>query len=162
MHGSGSHLSIDCGIDTMTEYAPGTTLAPGTYTRLAIHDDGPVSTPVSAMPYSKDSYRKPKRSARGPALARAYAIVREWGGDIAFFSEPFRVRLFLNLPAAFTPRPRRSAPTLSLIAEPTPEPVVETPVSEATGGNRPRDDPAGGRRSGHSRMVRKILRREPV
>ena len=35
-----SRVTIGCEIDTITEHVPGTTLAPGTYTCLAIHDDG--------------------------------------------------------------------------------------------------------------------------
>ena len=102
-----SHLSIDCGIDTITEYAPGSTLAPGTYARLAIHDDGRGSDASKRNGIFEGFLAKPEEISAGPALARAYAIVREWGGDIAFFSEPFRGSTFLiYLPHYVAPTPR--------------------------------------------------------
>jgi CheY-like chemotaxis protein len=94
---------------------------------------------------------KQGETAVGPALARAYAIVREWGGDIAFFSEPFRGSTFLvYLPHCVAPVVSEPAPVVE------PEPViVEPPVEIVRETILLVEDEAGIRA-----LVRKILRRE--
>lgn len=81
-------LKITCDVESITEQLSRATLGAGKYARVTIHDDG----------YRMDEARRralfeaalaPKDPATspGPALARAYATVREWGGDIACTSE---------------------------------------------------------------------------
>ena len=135
-----SHVSIGCGIDTIAENLPGMTLAPGAYAVLTIHDDGQGLDRTNRAAVFEGFLSKQGEKTSGPALARAYATVREWGGDIAFFSEPFRGSTFLiylphcEAPAETAPGRRRVEPVI-------PEPPV---------GDCPRNDSAGGRRSGHS------------
>lgn len=144
-----SHIAIGCEIDTVAEHVPGTTLAPGAYARLAIHDDGRGLNRANREAVFEGFLSKQGETGAGPALARAYAIVREWGGDIAFYSEPFRGSTFLvYLPHCAAPE------------EPSPEPVAETavpepPVEAVRETILLVEDEAGIRA-----LVRKILRRE--
>jgi CheY-like chemotaxis protein len=85
------------------------------------------------------------------AIARAYSTAREWGGDIAFSSQPFRGSAFtIYLPRARPP------------AEPAPAPVPAPPVELPVPVSEPAletillvEDEAGIRA-----LVRKILTRE--
>ena len=146
-----SHIAIGCEVDTIAEHLPGTTLAPGTYARLAIHDDGRGLDRASRDAVFEGFLSKQGEKSAGPALARAYAIVREWGGDIAFFSEPFRGSTFL----VYLPHSAAPVETLTPVAEATPEPVVEPPVEIVRETILLVEDEAGIRA-----LVRKILRRE--
>jgi PAS domain S-box-containing protein len=150
------HLTIGCEIDTIADYVPGMTLAPGTYARLAVHDDGRGMETAKRNAVFEGFLAKPGESGAGPALALAYAIVREWGGDIAFFSEPYRGSTFLIYLPHYVP----PAPAAEPVAEPAPEAVVETPVVEPPAEIFREtillvEDEAGIRA-----LVRKILRRE--
>jgi len=144
-----SHVSIGCDIDTIMEHLPGMTLAPRQYTVLTIHDDGQGLNRASRAAVFEGFLSKPGEKGAGPALARAYAIVRDWGGDIAFFSEPFRGSTFLvylphcAAPVDVVPEPAVEPPR----PEPPPEVVRETILLV--------EDEAGIRA-----LVRKILRRE--
>jgi two-component system, cell cycle sensor histidine kinase and response regulator CckA len=148
-----SHIAIGCEVDTIAEYLPATTLAPGKYTRLTIHDDGRGLERANRDAVFEAFLSKQGEESAGPALARAYAIVREWGGDIAFFSEPFRGSMFLVY------LPHYAAP--AAIPVPAAEPVAETPTVPEPPVEIVRatillvEDEAGIRA-----LVRKILRRE--
>jgi PAS domain S-box-containing protein len=152
-----SNVSIGCEIDTITEHVPGTTLAPGKYTRLTIHDDGRGLDAAKRSTVFEEFLSKPGESGAGPALARAYAIVREWGGDIAFLSEPFRGSTFLvYLPYYEAPVARALEPAPKSVAEPVVEtPAAEPPVEIVRETILLVEDEAGIRA-----LVRKILRRE--
>jgi len=145
-----ANLTIACQIDTMAESLPGTTLAPGVYTRIAIQDDGRGLDEAKRKAAFDAFISKPGETPAGLALARAYAIVREWGGDIALLSEPFRGSTFLvYLRHCESPQP---------VAIPEPEPTVEAPplVPEPVRDTilLVEDEP------GIRGLVRKILRRE--
>jgi nitrogen-specific signal transduction histidine kinase len=152
-----SHLSIGCEIDRITENVPGTTLAPGLYTVLAIHDDGQGMDRVHHDAVFEGFLAKQADGPSAAALAKAYAIVREWGGDIAFFSEPFRGSTFLvYLPHYAAPvetaaesiaKPELPVDSPAVVPEPAVEIVRETILLV--------EDEAGIRA-----LVRKILRRE--
>jgi PAS domain S-box-containing protein len=151
-----SHLSIGCGAETIEEQISGSTLAPGVYTRVAIHDDGRGFEESKRKAAFDTFFSKPGEKNAGPGLAKAYAIVREWGGDIAFFSEPFRGSTFLiYLPNAAAPEPEAVVePVVEAPAEPVvPKPVIPEPVLRET--ILLVEDEAGIRA-----LVRKILRRE--
>jgi PAS domain S-box-containing protein len=148
-----SHITIGCEVDTIAEQVSGTTLAPGRYTRLTIHDDGCGLDRAKREVVFEGFLSKPGEKSASPALARSYAIVREWGGDIALFSEPFRGSTFqIYLPHSAAPAVVEAVPE-PVEAEPVPmaEPVVE-PVRETI---LLVEDEAGIRA-----LVRKILRRE--
>ena len=84
-----SRVTVACDVETIAESVASATLRPGVYARILIHGDGPGPEPEkrAALFESFLTAKDPEKGA-GPALARAYAIVREWGGDIAFSSEP--------------------------------------------------------------------------
>ena len=145
-----SHVSIGCEVETLTEHVPGMTLAQGTYARLTIHDDGQGLDRANRAAVFEGFLSKPGEKSAAPALARAYAIVREWGGDIAFFSEPFRGSTFLvYLPHCAAPVEIVPVVAAQPVVEPAAsvEPVRETILLV--------EDEAGIRA-----LVRKILRRE--
>jgi two-component system cell cycle sensor histidine kinase/response regulator CckA len=135
-----TRVTISCHVQTIAEQFPDATLAPGVYTCVTIRDNGKgTSAKVFEGILSKD--------AIGTAVARAYSTVREWGGDIAFSSEPFRGSTFvIYLPYAEA----EPAPAEAPVPEPVPaavEPTRETILLV--------EDEAGIRA-----LVRKILRRE--
>lgn len=149
-----SHLTIGYGKDIVAEHAPGAALKPGTYAVIAIHDDGRGLDAAKTAAVFEGFLSKPGENGAGPALARAYAIVRDWGGDIAFFSEPFRGSTFLiYLPYVQPPaggaagEATKSAPVAEPAPAPAPEPMRETILLV--------EDEAGIRA-----LVKKILRRE--
>ncbi len=144
-----SHISIGCETDTITEHVPGTALPSGTYARLTIHDDGRGLEAAQSDAVFEGFLAKQDEKSAGPALARAYAIVREWGGDIAFFSEPFRGSAFLvYLPHCAAPAEAvREAAAAPVAPEAPAAPVRETILLVE-------DEP------GIRALVRKILRRE--
>ncbi len=146
-----SHVSIGCEIDTIAEHLPGSTLEAGAYACVTIHDNGKGLEGANREAVFEGFLSKQGDQTSGAALARAYAIVREWGGDIAFFSEPFRGSIFLvYLPHAVAPVVVETAPVV--VAE---EAAVEPPVEIARETILLVEDEAGIRA-----LVRKILRRE--
>ena len=147
-----SHIAIACDTDTLAEHLPGITLSPGTYTRLAIHDDGRGLDRANRDAVFEGFLSKQGEDSAGPALARAYAIVREWGGDIAFLSEPFRGSTFLIYLPHYTAPVEAPAPVVEAVVE---APVVEMPVEIVRETILLVEDEAGIRA-----LVRKILRRE--
>lgn len=153
-----SRVTIGWELDFISEQLPGATLKPGTYARILIHDNGrgvdaaKRVTVFESMLAGKD----PEKSA-GPELARAYAMVREWGGDIAFASDSFRGSTFtVYLPMAHAeppPLPDSKTPAIeeAPAAVETPAPPVE-PMRETI--LLVEDEP------GIRALVRKILSRE--
>jgi CheY-like chemotaxis protein len=89
------------------------------------------------------------KDAAGAALARAYSTAREWGGDLAFSSQPSRGSAFtIYLPFGSAPLPEATpAPVSSPVTVPTEAPMRETILLV--------EDEAGIRA-----LVRKILKRE--
>ncbi len=146
-----TNLTIACQTDTVTDAAPGATLAPGFYTRLAIHDDGSGVEESKRKSAFEAFLSKPGEKTAGPALARAYAIVREWGGDIAFFSKPGQGSTSLvYLPHCPAPEQvsMETAPVAAIPAPAPPAPAVRDTILLVE------DEP------GIRALVRKILRRE--
>jgi PAS domain S-box-containing protein len=134
-----------------------TGLKPGTYARVIVRDDG-HGMDAEKIPGVFESFLAKEPAATGQnapfALSHAYGIVREWGGDIGFDSEPSRGSTFtLYLPLA-EPAPVVVEPPPVVIEQPSPAP----PLPEI----EPRretilvvDDEPGIRA-----LVAKILRRE--
>ena len=141
-----TRVTISCGVVNLAEQMSGATLAPAIYSSITIHDNGRgTDARVFENVLAKD--------AAGAAIARAYANVREWGGDIAFSSAPFRGSTFtMYLPYVEAQAAPAKAP--AAVAAP-----VEAPAAALVG--QPREtillveDEAGIRA-----LVRKILRRE--
>ncbi len=141
-----TRLTISHEAVVITEQIAGATLRPGIYTSIRIHDNGRgTDAKIFETILSKDP--------ASAGITRAYANVREWGGDIAFWSEPFRGSSFtIYLPYA--------EPHVAPVEEPTAvaqpvqaaPPVPAEPVRETI---LLVEDEAGIRA-----LVRKILRRE--
>ena len=92
----GGKLTVTCDLHTLTERIPNATLEPGAYARILLHHHGRGLEFELQEPLF-ESLSSPKRVTL-PALARAYATVREWGGDIAFLSEPNAAIFVIYLP----------------------------------------------------------------
>jgi PAS domain S-box-containing protein len=151
-----TRVSVSWRTEVIAERVASATLAPGKYACISIHDDGPgLDARHSAVLFETVLPAKDAASA-GPALARAYALVLEWGGDIALATEPQRGTTF----AVYLPHYEPPAPAVTEEAAVTPvEP--EKPVEAAPKQEPLRetilvvDDEAGIRG-----LVRKILARE--
>jgi two-component system, cell cycle sensor histidine kinase and response regulator CckA len=153
-----TRVTIACETATISERPAKATLRPGVYSRLVIHDNGRgLDARGSAAIFEAIVGPKTTGQSAAGSPTRAYAIVREWGGDIAFLSEPSRGSTFsIYLPYADP--------------VPEPEPVMQAPVQEPASVPAPpvevapeptretilivEDEP------GIRALVRKILRRE--
>jgi PAS domain S-box-containing protein len=127
-----SRVTIGWEIDAISERVAEATLKPGSYARITIHDNGRgVDAARRATIFeSVLAGRDPEKSA-GPALARAYAIVRDWNGDIAFGSDPFRGSTFMLYLPHVPPEPppvEISPVEVELETAATIEPAVEPEV----------------------------------
>ena len=128
---------------------PGVTLQPGDYAVIRIEDTGAqhVAAARAAMFESILPGKEPGQES-GPALARAYALVRQWGGDISIANAPVSgsiIRIFLPLSALESTRPRQPQPPAA--------PVVPAPESRAQSILIAEDE------SGIRALMSKILRR---
>jgi signal transduction histidine kinase len=147
-----SRVILACEVDTIAEKITPLTLKPGTYARLLINDDGRGLEPEKRVAVFESILGGKGADSAGPALARAYAIVREWGGDIAFFSEPYHGSTF----ALYLPYTEPEPASGEIPPPPAPEPVVvEPPVPDTRETILIVEDEPGIRA-----LVRKILRRE--
>lgn len=141
-----TRITIAWDVETVAERLSPTALAAGKYARITIHGDGPGLDAGQAAGVFDPALSKSGDPA-GLALARAYSVVHDWGGDIGFASEPGRGSTFtIYLPyiepegeppavvrSAAQTEPRRAGPATILVV----------------------DDEAGIRE-----LIRKILRRE--
>ena len=135
-------------VEMVTERLSPTALAAGKYARITVRDDGHGLDAEQAAGVFDPVLSKtgdPVSAAAALALARAYSLVHEWAGDIAFTSEPgqgstFSIYLPLVEPEG-GPAVRPAAP-----AEPRPtEPATILVVEDETGIRE---------------LIRKILMRE--
>jgi PAS domain S-box-containing protein len=162
-----SRVTIGWEIDAITERMEESSLKPGSYARITIHDNGRGVNAAKrdAIFESILAAKDPEKSA-GPGLARAYAIVREWNGDIAFGSDPFRGSTFMLYLPHVPPEPppieippieipMEGVATVEPVSEPAVEPAPVVPVEPMRETILLVEDEAGIRA-----LVRKILARE--
>lgn len=137
---------VTCDTAAITEHIAGVSLTPGTYARVTVAASGFVMDAEKRKVIFESFLHKTSARSVGAALARAYAVVREWGGELGFESEA----------------PRGSVFTMYL---PLAEPEAEPKAGQKTGAARPADaqretilvvDDEAGIRS----LIAKILRRE--
>lgn len=151
-----SGLNVICQTGRIGEQIEPATLKPGLYARIEIHAAGMgLGTPAVGV---FESFL-PAKSA-GPAVARAYANLRHWGGDVFFSSRADHGSVFAIYlpyaepdppPVAEEEAPSRREPVHQ--PQPQPEPLpVEEPARETI--LLVEDEP------GIRGLVRKILRRE--
>ena len=133
---------ITCDTAIVTERVAGAALAPGTYARVTVAASGFVMEAEKRKVIFESFLHKTSGRSMGAALARAYAVVREWGGELGFESEA----------------PQGSVFTMYLpLAEPEAEPMLTTarPVEAQRETILVVDDEAGIRS-----LIAKILQRE--
>jgi two-component system, cell cycle sensor histidine kinase and response regulator CckA len=141
------HLTISWKVSTLNESVAGSTLSAGKYACMTMRDDG-------------RSLEEPHRAGlfetvlpAGPlagSLTRAYAAVRDWGGDLAVESGPVAgntFTIYLPFVEAPTPAPLPAPAHAPEMPPPLPETLRETILVV--------DDEPGIRG-----LIRKILRRE--
>lgn len=147
-----SEIHVSCATEIVNEYVPGEVLAPGSYADILLAINAPVPSQAQAF-----ESLLPGKDPTGPEIAKAYAIVREWGGCISQTQSPEgHAEFHVYLPAVEPPHVEEPAEAETAApepeAEPQPEPEPEIPeletvlVVEDEGGIRA--------------LVRKILRRQ--
>ena len=135
-------VAVTCDTANITEHNVGGSLAPATYARVTVAASGFVMEAEKRKVIFESFLHKTSGRSMGAALARAYAVVREWGGELGFESEA----------------PRGSVFTMYL---PLAEPEAESKVTAMRPADAQRetilvvDDEAGIRS-----LIAKILRRE--
>jgi len=78
---------VTCDSAAITEHIAGASLAPATYARVTVAASGFVMEPEKRKVIFESFLHKTSGRSMGAALARAYAVVREWGGELGFESE---------------------------------------------------------------------------
>jgi two-component system cell cycle sensor histidine kinase/response regulator CckA len=147
-----NRVTIACAPDLLIELTDHATFKPGAYARLTVHGTGRGVPEDEHAAIFESFLAKDPDSSPGPALARAYWIVREWGGDIAFASEPLRgVTFTIFLPYCEPPAKEPLRP-IEQAVEPAAQPAPEAPPAPTI---LVVEDEAGIRG-----LVRKILKRE--
>jgi hypothetical protein len=141
-----TRITIAWDVETIAERLSPTALAAGRYARITVHDDGPgwdAEQIASVFDPVLSKTGDPASTAAGLALARAYSIVHEWGGDIAFTSPSSTFTIYLPHvePGSASPVVARPAPKETRRGQPATILVV--------------DDETGIRD-----LMRKILQRE--
>ena len=120
-----SRVTVSCDSANINESIEHGALRPGAYSRIVVEDNGKGLSPAkraamfdlflvkdpgagpSADPSAKDTGK-----TEGLALAHAYNTVRQWGGDLAAESEPFRGTRFTVYLASAQP----AAPETAVVA----------------------------------------------
>jgi CheY-like chemotaxis protein len=150
-----TRLTVSCDTDVIAERLPVSSLPPGKYARIILRDDG-RGLDARRLASIFDPVLHGGQS-EGLAMARAYSLVQEWGGDIGCAGEPLHGTTFaIYLPyAGFDGNgPAPVSPPL-----PEPEPPPAPPIPEPEEPRRETilivDDEAG-----ILGLMRKILRRE--
>ncbi len=140
-----ARVTITCDTAAITELLVGATLAPGNYARLILAIPGRGMDPEKRKAIFESFLHKETDKPVGAALARAYALVREWGGELGFESEAAQGSTFtMYLPLAEAETAQPKAPTAPVApAEALRETILVV------------DDEAGIRA-----LIVKILRRE--
>ncbi len=141
-------VGLSIGSIMMAESLPGNPLTPGRYVRITLQSDR-LADPDPAILESLISSKDPK----GPALARAYAMVRDWQGDLRPVREGFRMLLPEVVPPPVVPAPPAEPPPPFPEELAVPAPVVEPPKPAVTILVVEDED-------GIRSLVRKILKRQ--
>lgn len=150
---SGGKLEIRAAWTTISDELrrPDATLRPGDYAVLTIADTGlPYDAQSRAAMFESFLPGKESTEEAGPALARAYALLRQWGGDISVANAPVNgtvFEAFLPLAALDAPKDLASKEQKPVSKKKKPEPGSETVLVV--------EDEAGIRA-----LITKILRRD--
>ncbi len=143
-------VAIELSSQMIAESLPGSVLAPGRYVSLTLRSDRAAEPEASILELLVSS-----KDPKGPALSRAYAIVRQWQGDLRPVREGFRLLLPEVRPIVVAkPLAEAVAPPLPE-ATPEPEPEVAEVVPPPPDTILVVEDEDGIRA-----LVRKILKRQ--
>ncbi len=82
-----ARVTITCDTEAITEEVVDATLAPGNYARVTLAIPGRAMDPEKRKAIFESFLHKETERPAGAALARAYALVREWGGELSLESE---------------------------------------------------------------------------
>jgi CheY-like chemotaxis protein len=135
---------VTCDTAAIAEHVAGASLAPAAYARVTVAASGFVMEAEKRKVIFESFLHKTSGKSLGAALARAYTVVREWGGELGFESEASRGSIFtMYLPLA---EPEAEAEPQAGTARPADSPRETILVV---------DDEAGIRS-----LIAKILRRE--
>ncbi len=92
---------LTCDTAAIMEHIAGASLEPGNYARVTVAAAGFVMDAEKRKVIFESFLHKTSGRSMGAALARAYAVVREWGGELGFESEAPRGSVFtMYLPLA--------------------------------------------------------------
>ncbi|MCU1334696.1 MAG: Blue-light-activated protein [Bryobacterales bacterium] len=141
-----TRITIAWDVETVAERLSPTALAAGKYARISVKDD--VHEADSAAGVFDPVLSKsgdPASAAAGLALARAYSVVHEWGGDIAFSSEPGQGSTFTIYLPYIEPEGEPEGASIVRPAARRDEPATILVVDDETGIRE---------------LIRKILQRE--
>ncbi len=109
---------VTCDIASITEQVAGASLAPGAYARVTVAASGFVMEAEKRKVIFESFLHKTSGRSMGAALARAYVVVREWGGELGFESEAPRGSVFtMYLPLA-EPEAERETEPAAAVARP--------------------------------------------
>jgi PAS domain S-box-containing protein len=90
-----SKVTIAWDVEVVKERLSPTALPPGNYACITIRDDGAgLDAQQAAGVFDPVLSKTAETAATGLAVAQAYSTVHEWGGDIAFSTEPGQGSVF--------------------------------------------------------------------
>jgi CheY-like chemotaxis protein len=141
-----TRLMVSWYSDTVAESVAGATLLPRLYACITLRDNGRALEDAQR----EALFESPIATGPGAALARAYATVRDWGGDLAVENGGPSGNTFAIYLPYLDAQPERAPEVAAVVAEappPLPERLRETILVV--------DDEPGIRG-----LIRKILRRE--
>jgi two-component system cell cycle sensor histidine kinase/response regulator CckA len=147
-----SRVSISCRNEAISEQIPGATLGAGLYACLTVNDEGWAFDAEQRAAIFESVLGK---DSAAPALTRAYATIRAWGGDIAVSSETHGSVYTIYLPQGEPIQIQAVAEPVAPAVEPPVEPPAPEPAEQLRETILLVEDEAGIRA-----LVRKILRRE--
>jgi CheY-like chemotaxis protein len=143
--GERTQITITWDVETVAERLSPTAMAAGKYARITIRDNNKGSDAGQAADVFDPVLSKTGDPAAGLALARAYSVVHEWSGDIAFASSDQGSTFTIYLPYVET--------------ESVPQPVVR-PAKKGPPRSEPKTILVVDDETGIRELIRKILQRE--
>ncbi|HEV2202283.1 MAG TPA: response regulator [Bryobacteraceae bacterium] len=110
-----TQIGIACVWVAVREQVPGATLVPGAYVRVTVSGNGPGFDADKSASLFESILPRGADQANSGAVAHAYGLVREWGGDIAYTGDAFHSTFVVYLRPA---EPREAEPEEPTAAEP--------------------------------------------
>lgn len=105
-----TQIEIACDRAVIAEHVPGAPLVPGTYACITVRGNGAGFDANSSASLFESILPKGADQASGGAVAQAYGMVREWGGDIAYTGDAFHSTFVVYLRPAEAREPEPEEP----------------------------------------------------